>query len=75
MKRKVWENLQYIVLLLLMIGQGVVGNDFYVGQIVYLVANIIATTRSFVLSRPAADKVKDVCCLGLTVVLILFKMA
>lgn len=66
---KIWkffEALNYLVLMLLILGQCTVGSNFIIGQSVYLGANIIAVTRTFVLKRPMADKVKDCCCLGIT---------
>lgn len=72
-KRKFFENLQYIVLIGLIIGQCTVGVNFYFGQSVYLLCNLILVIRNFVLRRPPADKVKDCTCLGITIGLILFK--
>lgn len=71
--KKVFENLQYATLILLLVGQCVVGSSFYIGQGVYLAANLISVVRCFVLHRPMADKVKDCCCLGLTIGLLLIK--
>ena len=73
-KREFIENLQYVVLVALIVGQCTVGANFYLGQAVYLVANIIAVFRSFKLRRPAADKVKDCTCLAITVGLIFFNL-
>ena len=56
--QKFWENLQYVVLVLLIIGQATVGSWFVFGQCVYLSANVISITRSFALGRPMADKIK-----------------
>lgn len=66
------ENMQYWVLVLLIVGQCTVGENFYIGQFVYLAANIISVSRSFALARPAADKIKDTCCLAITIGLLLF---
>ena len=72
MKIKIFENLQFVTLVLLIVGQCTVGSNFYVGQFIYLGANIVATIRNFVLKRAVADKVKDICCLAITIGLILF---
>ena len=72
MKEKIFENLQFVTLVLLIVGQCVVGANFYVGQFVYLAANTISVSRSFILNRPISDKVKDCACLGITIGLILF---
>jgi len=72
MKNKIFENLQYITLVSLIVAQCVVSSNFYLGQSIYLMANLLATIRNFTLGRPAADKVKDLSCLGITLGLILF---
>ena len=72
MKEKIFENMQYITLILLIVGQCVVGADFYIGQFIYLGANTVATVRDFILKRPVADKIKNVACLAITIGLIFF---
>lgn len=54
-----WENIQLFCLALTIFGQIVIGAWFMLGQGVWLVANIIAVTRDFMLHRPAADKIKN----------------
>lgn len=73
-KREIFENLQYVVLVLLIVGQCTVGANFYLGQCVYLLANCTAVFRNFKLHRPAADKVKDCACLAITIGLIIFNL-
>ncbi len=70
---KFFENFQFIVLGLLILGQCTVGSNFFIGQYIYLCANTISLTRCFVLRRPVADKVKDACCLGITIGLIIIR--
>lgn len=74
MRMKTVENLQYFVLVLLIVGQCTLGENFYLGQGVYLLANVISVYRCFALRRPAADKIKDVACLGITIGLIFFNI-
>ncbi len=64
--QKVWKELNYLVLIALIVGQVVVKADFFIGQLVYLGANILSFVRCFVLGRPVADKIKDGCMLGIT---------
>jgi len=71
---KAIENLQYIVLVGLIVAQCVVGNAFFLGQSIYLAVNIVSVFRSFALKRPAADKVKDCSCLAITIGIILFRI-
>lgn len=70
----VMENAQYVVLFSLIIAQCVVGKNFFLGQGIYLLANLISTVRCFVLKRPNADKIKDVACLAITLGLIIFNL-
>ena len=72
MKDKIFENLQFVVLVGLIVGQCVVGSNFYLGQFIYLGCNTISTVRNFALNRALADKVKDCACFGITLGLILF---
>lgn len=71
--QKFWENLQYVTLVLLIVGQCTVGSLFYLGQGVYLAANIVSVSRCFALGRPMSDKVKDCTCLAITVGLLVIK--
>lgn len=72
MKKNLLVNLAYVSIALTVIGQCVVGGNFYVGQFVYLLANTVNVGRDFALNRPAADKIKNVTLLGITIGLILF---
>lgn len=72
--QKMFEISNYLILALLIIGQSTVGSMFYVGQSIYLSANILSITRCWVLDRPTADKVKDCCMFGITCGLILIKI-
>jgi len=66
----VWENLQYLVLALVMLGQGITAVNLIFGQALFLVANLISLVRNLVLHRPHADIVKDVACTVLTIIVI-----
>lgn len=72
--KKAIVNLQYVILIGLILGQCTVGRNFYLGQGIYLGVNLLSTLRSFILRRPVADKVKDCCCLAITAGLIIFSM-
>ena len=73
MNRRTVENLQYVTLVLLILGQCTVGSIFYLGQSIYLAANLLSVYRSFLLKRPASDKVKDITCFAITLGLIIIK--
>lgn len=71
---KFFETINYLVLILLIVGQCTVGSNFLIGQCIYLVANLISVTRCWVLRRPAADKIKDSTCMAITIGLIGIKL-
>lgn len=71
--RRAFENLNYIIMIGLICGQVLVGKNYMLGQGCYLVANIIASYRTFSLNRPMSDKIKDVLFTGLTLALMLTK--
>ena len=66
-KIRIFERLQYIVFILLIVGQITIGKNYVLGQCTYLAANVISVTRCFILKRPKADKVKDFGCTGITI--------
>lgn len=70
MSKKIVENLQFIVLVGLIVAQCVIGKCYLLGQSIYLVCNAISLYRCFALRRPKADVVKDVCCTAITIGLI-----
>lgn len=55
----IWENIQLGCLALTIFGQVVIGASFFLGQGMWLIANLVALIRDFVLGRPAADKIKN----------------
>lgn len=67
-------NLAYFAIALTVVGQCTVGANFYIGQIAYLVANIVNCGRDIVLRRPRADKIKNFTFLGITVGLIVLNL-
>jgi hypothetical protein len=71
---KLFENLNYVVLMGLITGQCIIGKWYLLGQCVYLLCNMISVTRSFVLKRPKADKIKDCSCTAITIGLILLAL-
>lgn len=74
LKIAVWENMQLLGLTLTIIGQITVGAWFLLGQGLWLIANLIAVTRNFVLKRAMADKVKDITLTGITAGLIVLNL-
>lgn len=59
MKKKVWENLLYVILVLLILGQIVSKYDFMMGKVLAVITNIFVLVRDFVLHKSTADKVKN----------------
>lgn len=68
---KFWDNIGYVIMALLLIGQVTVGWLFMVGQGAYLLGNIINVIRDYRLNRPRADKVKNICFTAITIGLII----
>lgn len=68
------ENSLYFVLVLIMVGQGVVMVSAPLGQALFLVGNLIAVWRDFVLGRPLSDKVRSVALTGLTITLLVLSL-
>lgn len=53
-----WENVQYFVLFLTVVGQILIGINYFLGQGTWLLTNAITVTRNIKLDRPKADKVQ-----------------
>lgn len=70
-KEKFWDNIGYVIMALLLVGQVTVGWLFMVGQGAYLLGNVINVIRDYRLNRPRADKVKNICFTAITVGLII----
>ena len=69
---KIWEFVGYRTLAGLIIGQITIGFDFWIGQIAYLVSDVIILIRSFAINQPTSDKVKNIAmtaiCLGVIII-------
>lgn len=74
MKKFVIENVLYISIALALVAQVVIGGDYLLGQGLFLIANAINITRTFLMKRPLADKVKDSCFFGVTLGLIILRL-
>lgn len=74
MKKFIIENVLYISIALALVAQVVIGGDYLLGQGLFLVANAINITRTFLMKRPLADKVKDSCFFGVTLGLIILRL-
>lgn len=59
MAEKIWDKLGYAVLVGLVIGQIFIGFNFKVGQLVYIMTDILILARDFALRRPKSDKIKN----------------
>lgn len=66
-----WENAQYLVLFLTIVGQILIGANYYWGQGAWFIANAITVSRNIKLDRPKADKVQGWFMLALTTGLIM----
>ena len=71
---KIFENeVGYFIMFALIVAQCTVGEWFFFGQAIYLIANIVNVVRDFVLNRPKSDKIKNVSFSAITVSLILIR--
>lgn len=70
-----WEIVGYITLALCVFGQMTVGYIYLTAQVVYLISNLASVARDFALNLPGANKVKDIVFTGITIALIIIKLA
>lgn len=71
---KLFENFQYVVLILFIVAQCTIGGVYLLGQALYLVGNGIQIVRAFYLDRPVAEKVTNICFFGITLGLIVMAL-
>ena len=74
MKEKFWEIIGYISLVGLIIGQITIGFSFWIGQIAYLISNIIITIRCFAIKQNTSDKVKNIALLSICIGIMIIKL-
>lgn len=70
-----WEIIAYIGLGLCVFGQIAVGYIYIIAQIAYLVSNVTAVIRDYALELPPANKVRDMVFTGITIALIVIRLA
>lgn len=56
---KFWDNMNYPILIGLILGQIFIGNNFILGEAIYILTDIIVISRDFCLKRPISDKIKN----------------
>lgn len=69
-----WENLNYLPILLTIIGQLIIGVSYVAGQSCWMIANAIYIARSIALQRPKADMMRDLCLMLFTAALIVISL-
>lgn len=74
MTNKLWENIAYINICLCLIANITVGYFYIFAQILYLLCNSANVFRNIFLKRPAADKIRDITFLGVTIGLIIIRL-
>lgn len=67
-------DILYVAMAMTIIGQVTVGHSFFLGQGLFLVANLIYLMRDFKLERPKADKIKNTCFTAITLGCILLEI-
>lgn len=68
------NEIGYFVMAMLIIGQCTVGEWFFFGQGVYLIANVVNVVRDFILKRPNSDKIRNISFSAITLGLILIRV-
>ena len=72
MKNKFWEFIGYFSLVGLIIGQITIGFNFWIGQLAYLIADVVILIRWFAVKQATSDKVKNISmtaiCLGVIII-------
>jgi len=66
-----WEIFGYITILMVVVGQVIVGWVYVAGQCCFVVGNSISTIRCFKIQLPTADKVKNICFLAISISLVI----
>ena len=70
--KKFWEFIGYAALVGLIIGQVTIGFNFWIGQISYLVADVLILVRCFAIKQEVSDKVKNIAmtaiCIGVMII-------
>lgn len=62
-----WDIVLYIAVAMTVLGQVIIGWQYYIGQGSFLIANVIYVVRDIKLERPKSDIIKDVIFSGLTI--------
>lgn len=71
---KFWDNVGYLTLTLLVIGNLTVGYIYLFAQTLFAIANGINVIRAFQLKRPLADKTREIVFFGMTIGLIIIRL-
>ena len=66
------EDAQYMVLGLFIIAQAIIGINFWIGESLYLIGDMICIARNQILNRPRADKIKDYTLTTVTIGIMIF---
>lgn len=72
--KKFWEIVNYIALVGLVVGQITIGFFFYVGQITFLVTDIVILVRSIAIKQNKSDIIKNVCMTAIAVGVLIIKL-
>ena len=72
--KKVWEIVNYIALVGLVVGQITIGFFFYIGQTTFLVTDIVILIRSIVIKQNKSDIIKNVCMTAIAAGVLIIKI-
>ena len=71
---KFWDNVGYLTLTLLVIGNLTVGYVYLFAQTLFAIANGMNAIRAFQLKRPLADKTREIVFFAMTIGLIIIRL-
>ena len=72
--KKVWELINYIALVGLVVGQITIGFFFYIGQTTFLVTDIVILIRSIAIKQNKSDIIKNVCMTAIAAGVLIIKL-
>ena len=72
--KKVWEIVNYIALVGLVVGQITIGFFFYIGQTTFLVTDIVILIRSIAIKQNKSDIIKNVCMTAIAAGVLIIKL-
>ena len=71
---KLWNSMGWFTMVFVLLGQSLTGYNFWIGQGAFMLANVIAVCRVFILGYDLSDKTKQVMYLGSNIATVIIKL-